>query len=116
MKYVIKRNSLDYIINCDAQGNGGYNVVPRAIDPFNKFTIEEVEAYLAEHPEHLLDAEDIGTERQKQQEITSLKDYLAATDYIYPKCLELGLDVDVVYTDVVAQRKLARNRIQELEV
>jgi hypothetical protein len=35
---------------------------------------------------------------------------------IYPKCLELGLDVDVVYVEVVAQRKLARTRIQELEV
>ena len=35
---------------------------------------------------------------------------------IYAKCVELGLDVDVVYADVVAQRKLARNRIQELEV
>ena len=52
---------------------------------------------------------------QKQQEITSLKDYLASTDYIYPKCLELALDVDVVYADVVAQRKLARTRVQELE-
>ncbi len=52
---------------------------------------------------------------QKQQEIDSLKDYLASTDYIHLKCLELALDVDVVYADVVAQRKLARTRIQELE-
>ena len=114
--YVIKRTETDYVINCDALGNGGYNVVPKEVDPHNAYTIEEVEAYLAEHPEHLLDAEAIEAERQKQQELSSLKDYLADTDYIYPKCLELGLDVDIEYAEVVSQRKLARNRIQELEV
>ena len=113
--YIKKRSETDYVINCDAQGNGGYNVVPKEVDPHNAYTIAQVEAYLAEHPEHLLDAEAIEAERQKQQELSSLKDYLARTDYIYPKCLELALDVDVVYADVAAQRKLARNRIQELE-
>ena len=48
-------------------------------------------------------------------EIASLKAYLSSTDYIYPKCLELGLDVDIEYADVVSQRKSARTRIQELE-
>ncbi len=113
--FVIKRSNTDYVINCDAQGNGGYNVVPKDIDPYNKYTIEEVETYLAEHPEHLLDAEAIEAERQKQQELSSLKAYLADTDYIYPKCLELAIDVDVVYADVVQKRKEARLRIQELE-
>lgn len=47
-------------------------------------------------------------------EIASLKAYLSSTDYIYPKCLELGLDVDIEYADVVSQRKSARTRIQEL--
>jgi len=116
MKYIIKRDNDDYIIQADENGNGGYNVVPKEVDPYNAYTIEEVEAYLAEHPEHLLDAEAIEAERQRQQEITSLKAYLADTYYIYPKCLELGLNVDTEYADVVAQRKLARNRIQELEV
>lgn len=50
------------------------------------------------------------------REIASLKSYLSSTDYIYPKCLELGLDVDIEYADVVSQRKSARTRIQELEV
>ena len=113
--FVIKRSATDYVINCDAQGNGGYNVVPKEVDPHNAYTIEQIEAYLAEHPEHLLDAEAIEAERQKQQELSSLKSYLADTDYIYPKCLELGLNVDTEYADVVSQRKLARNRIQELE-
>ena len=113
--YILKRSETDYVINCDAQGNGGYNVVPKEVDPHNAYTIAQVEAYLAEHPEHLLDAEAIDAERQRQQELSSLKAYLASTDYIYSKCLELGLNVDTEYADVVSQRKLARNRIQELE-
>lgn len=67
MKYVIKRNSLDYIINCDSEGSGGYNVVPRAIDPFNKYTINEVETYLTEHPEMLLDSESINLKKLTRQ-------------------------------------------------
>ena len=53
--------------------------------------------------------------QQRKQELTSLKAYLADTDYIYPKCIELGLNVDTVYADVVTQRKTARERIQLLE-
>ena len=112
--YVLKRSKTDYVINCDSHGNGGYNVVPKDIDPTNKYTIEEVEAYLSEHPEMLLNYEKINEENAKQREIATLKDYLSSTDYIYPKCLELGLDVDVEYAEVVHERKAARARIQTL--
>lgn len=54
-------------------------------------------------------------EEQIKEEIVQLKNFLTQTDYIYPKCLELGLDVDIEYADVVSQRKTARTRIQELE-
>lgn len=57
--FILKRSETDYVIGCDAQGNGGYNVVPREIDPHNAYTIAEVEAYLAEHPDMLLDYEAI---------------------------------------------------------
>ena len=59
MKHILKRSETDYVINCDENGQGGYNVVPKDIDPYNAYTIEEVEAYLAEHPEVLLDYEAI---------------------------------------------------------
>jgi len=113
--YVIKRSEIDYVINCDARGSGGYNVVPREIDPCNKYSIEEVRDYLLDNPEMLLDLEAIESEKARLAEITSLKAYLSSTDYIYPKCLELGLDVNIEYADTVAQRKAARARIQELE-
>ena len=65
--YIKKRSETDYVINCDAQGNGGYNVVPKEVDPHNAYTIEEVEAYLAEHPEDLLDLTSINLEKLKDE-------------------------------------------------
>ena len=112
--YVIKRTETDYVINCDAQGNGGYNVVPREVDPHNAYTLEEVRTYLLDNPDMLLDLEAIESEKSRIAEIATLKSYLAETDYIYPKCLELGLDVNVEYTEVVQKRKEARARIQTL--
>jgi hypothetical protein len=112
--YVIKRTETDYVINCDAQGNGGYNVVPREVDPHNAYTLEDVRTYLLDNPEMLLDLEAIESEKSRIAEIATLKAYLAETDYIYPKCLELGLDVNVEYTEVVQKRKEARARIQTL--
>jgi len=112
--HVIKHSEIDYVINCDAQGNGGYNVVPREIDPHNAYTLEEVRTYILDNPDMLLDLEAIESEKSRIAEIATLKSYLAETDYIYPKCLELGLDVNVEYTEVVQKRKEARARIQTL--
>lgn len=61
--YIIKRSETDYIVNCDEQGNGGYNVVPKEVDPYNEYTIEEVEAYLLDNPEMLIDLEAIEIQR-----------------------------------------------------
>jgi hypothetical protein len=54
-------------------------------------------------------------EEQIKEEIVQLKNFLTETDYIYPKCLELGLDVNIEYESIVQDRKTARARIQELE-
>lgn len=61
--YAIKRSEIDYVINCDAQGKGGYNVVPKEVDPHNAYTLEEVRTYLLDNPEMLLDFEAIEMER-----------------------------------------------------
>lgn len=113
--YVIKRSETDYVVNCDSQGNGGYNVVPREIDPCNAYTLEQVRTYLLDNPEMLIDLEKIEAEKSRLAEIATLKAYLTETDYIYPKCLELGLDVNIEYADTIAQRIAVRARIQELE-
>ncbi|MGH0053809.1 MAG: phage tail assembly chaperone [Sphaerochaetaceae bacterium] len=61
--YVLKRSETDYVVNGDLQGNGGYNVVPREIDPGNLYTLEEVRDYLFDNPDMLLDAQAINIER-----------------------------------------------------
>ncbi|NBK24733.1 MAG: hypothetical protein EOM68_22245, partial [Spirochaetia bacterium] len=61
--FILKRSETDYVVNCDSQGNGGYNVVPREIDPHNAYTLEEVRTYLLDNPEMLVDLEKIETER-----------------------------------------------------
>ena len=48
----IKRNENDFVIDINIdQKNSGYNVVPREIDPWNKYDIAEVQAYANAHPE-----------------------------------------------------------------
>ena len=56
---VIIRNDSDYVINCDEQGRGGYNVVPLSVDPLNKYSLDDVRAYTIAHPEDVLDMEAI---------------------------------------------------------
>lgn len=63
---------------------------------------------LADHPP-------LSQKELDEAEIASLRAYLNETDYIYPKCQELGLDVSTEYPDTVNSRKVARVRIQELE-
>lgn len=113
--FVLRRSETDYVVNCDAQGNGGYNVVPKEVDPHNAYTLEEVRTYLLDNPEMLIDLEAIESEKARLAEIASLKSYLSSTDYIYPKCIELGLDAHETYPEVIVKRVVARARIQELE-
>jgi len=61
--YVKKYSETSYVINCDALGNGGYNVVPKEVDPHNAYTLEDVRTYLLDNPEMLLDLEAIEMER-----------------------------------------------------
>jgi hypothetical protein len=61
--YVLKRSETDYVIDCDSQGQGGYNVVPREIDPSNAYTLEDVRNYLLDNPDMLLDSAQIETDR-----------------------------------------------------
>jgi len=61
--YVLKRTETDYVVDCDSNGQGGYNVVPREIDPANAYTLEDVRTYLLDNPDMLLDSTRIETDR-----------------------------------------------------
>jgi len=59
--------------------------------------------------------EEYTQEEKVHDEIVQLKNFLSDTDYIYAKCTETGEDVNILYAEVIEQRKTARARIQELE-
>lgn len=61
--HILKRSETDYVIDCDSQGQGGYNVVPMEIDPSNAYTLEDVRNYLLDNPDMLLDSAQIETDR-----------------------------------------------------
>ncbi|WP_319755827.1 hypothetical protein [uncultured Sphaerochaeta sp.] len=49
----LKRNEDDYVIMIDGSYNGsGYNVVPKSVDPYNAYDIDEVRQYCLDHPEN----------------------------------------------------------------
>jgi len=50
-----------------------------------------------------------------RERVPALKDFLASTDWIHLKCTEEGLDVAVEYPDLVHQRIMARDEINNLE-
>lgn len=64
--YILKRSEIDYVVDCDSNGQGGYNVVPREIDPCNAYTLEDVRNYLLDNPDMLLDSAQIEDDRLTQ--------------------------------------------------
>ncbi len=53
---VIKRNDNNFVIFVDLNKRySGYNVVPRAEDPYNAYDIEEVRRYCLEKPNKVFD-------------------------------------------------------------
>lgn len=114
--YVIKRNDNDYVVNVDLNDtNSGYNVVPKDIDPYNLYEIEDVRAYCTANPDKVLTEHPKAQEEQNKAEIERLKQYLFDTDYAVIKCSEQGLDIDTEYPNLKNERQSARNRINELE-
>jgi hypothetical protein len=61
--YVLKRSETDYVVDCDSNGQGGYNVVPAEICPDLAYTLEDVRNYLLDNPDMLLDSAQIETDR-----------------------------------------------------
>ena len=56
---VIIRNDSDFVIFVDpAQYGSGYNVVPKEIDPWNAYDIEEVRQYVIDNPNMVVDGYD----------------------------------------------------------
>lgn len=92
----------------------GYHVCPKNIDPAGKYDIEELKAYLLDHPD-AIQPEPLPPpptpEQLREAEIASLKAYLAGTDWYVARFAETGTAIP---DEIKAARAAARVRIDEL--
>lgn len=113
--YVTKNNENNFIINVDLNDYySGYNVVPKEIDPFNQYNIEDVRAYCEANPQMVLAEHPLEYARSLISEQIELKAYLSRTDYMVVKCSERGLLMSEEYPEDYAKRQEARDRINEI--
>ena len=76
--YVLKRNDNDYVINVDLNvNNSGYNVVPKSIDPYNAYDIDDVKAYCEQNPDKVLTEHPLEAQIEKEQELAEKEAELA---------------------------------------
>lgn len=114
--YVMKRNNNDYIVDIDLENiNSGYNVVPKDIDPYNLYEIDDVKMYSTVNPDKILTKHPLEDEEEKKGMIEQLKQYLSDTDYAVIKCSEQNLDLESEYPGLKEKRQEARTKINELE-
>ena len=93
--YILKRSETDYVVDCDSNGQGGYNVVPAEICPDLAYTLEDVRNYLLDNPDMLLDSAQIETDRLTR-EARVRRDALLkeVVDSVNPMRWELLSDVE----------------------
>ena len=113
--YVLKNNEDDYIVNVNLDDlYSGYNVVPKDIDPYNQYDLEEVKAYCEANPQMILSEHPLSHKKDLVLERRALRKYLADTDYMVVKCSERGLSMASEYPDEYEGRQQARDRINEI--
>ena len=113
--YVIKNAEDDYTVNVDLEAYAsGYNVVPKEIDPYNQYDIEEVRAYCEANPHMVLTEHPFESRKALYIEIATLKRYLSDTDYMAVKCAEKGISMASAYPEEYVKRQQARDRINEI--
>jgi hypothetical protein len=113
--YVIINGKNDYTINVDLNVFGsGYNVVPKEVDPYNKYNIEDVRAYCEANPQMILTEHPLAARFNLEIEMNTLQSYLAKTDYMVVKCAEKGVSMAAEYPSEYVKRQQARDRINEL--
>ena len=113
--YVLKRNEDDYIVNVNLDDlYSGYNVVPKDMDPYNKYDIEDVRAYCEVNPAMVLSEHPLEAKEKLKRELFRHELYLRDTDYMAIKCAEKGVSMATAYPEEYVKRQQARDRINEI--
>lgn len=113
--YVLKRNDNDFVVNVNsAEYLSGYNVVPKDIDPENKYDIEEVRAYCEANPEMVLSEHPMEERVLLIREKQRLENWLNAHDYIGVK-IATGRATVEEYAEEIAEMNAKAERINEID-
>ena len=123
---VIIRNDNDFVINV-TDTDCGYNVVPKSVDPFNKYNIEDVRQYVIDYPDMVI-IENKDKDILKS-ELNGLQAYLNASDYVsihYGELLtqeskaifldKVSSTFNISNMNILIKREEARDRINELRI
>jgi len=115
IKQAYKRADGTYVVD-------NYHVCPKSIDPYGKYDIEEVEAYLLNHPEALISEPVPPAPTQEEldaREIQTLTTYLASTGWYSERASDYvesnGLYGKPTPPEILTARQAARDRISELK-
>ena len=113
--YVIKRNENDFVINVDLKDYySGYDVVPKEVDPYNQYDIEEIRVYCEANPQMVLAEHPLKEKEKLKRELVLHELYLRDTDYMAIKCAEKGISMASAYPEDYVKRQQARDRINEI--
>lgn len=112
--YVLKRDDDDFVINVDLDDySSGYNVVPKDVDPENKYEIEDVRAYCDEHPDRVFPEHPLESRMKLEREKSCLDYWLKDHDYIGVK-IATGRATVEDYAEEIAEMKEKAQRINEI--
>lgn len=121
---ILEENKIEVIPFYDAPTEKEGNVVGLDFEQWTKLSCHPTYSYFVYQDGNIVEKvhEDEKNKIDKADQIASCKKYLSSTDYVISKLNELKLEDDgefekakEEYKEVLAKRKEARNKINELE-
>ena len=121
---ILEGNKIEVVPFYDAPTEKEGNAVGLDFEQWTKISCHPTYSYFVYQDGKIIEKirEDEKNEVDKANQIASCKDYLSSTDYVISKLNELKLEDDgafekakIEYKDILAKRKEAREKINQLE-
>lgn len=115
---VLKRSDDDYVINVDVNAyDSGYNVVPKSVDPYNAYDIDDVKAYCEQNPDKVITEHPLESYMQKLQELNEQQAELVSVNaQLFDRMVQKVFNPEVAtQDDLVPTNKELLSRKAELE-
>ena len=115
---VLKRSDDDYVINVDVNVyNSGYNVVPKSVDPYNAYDIDDVKVYCEQNPDKVITEHPLEGMMEIQNQIAQEKAELEEVNKeLFDRMVQKVFNPDVaIQDDLVPTNEELLSRKAELE-